>query len=504
MAIDRVRIEEYDERVYRRGHPPHRIRTALIAIAVLLAGGYLAVAKELPFGSEYELKAVFENAANIRDRSPVRIAGVDVGEVKSVRSVGEAAEVTFTVSDDGRPVHEDAGVRIRPRIFLEGNFFLDLSPGSPSAAELPDGGTIPVSRTSTAVQLDELLTALQAPDRRNLVELLEGYGGGLNRIPAAAEDRDQDRAVRGESAAQAINDSFRYGGRAARDTALVTDALLGSEPADLSRLLASQSEVFAALLAREQQLQDLITNFDTTAGALARESANLGATVRQLAPTLETARPSLVHLNAMLPVLRAFARDIEPGVRQIPATIRASGPWLRQARRLLGRRELGHTARQLRLAAPGLAAFSDAGQGLFRGIELASRCADELLVPSGDQVIENSGPYALSTGSPNYKELLYAAVNFAGAGQTFDGNGPFLRLQGGGGPQDVRAPVPNAPLFQTELFGSSIEPQLGTRPSLQASARPPFRTDVACHLNALPDLNGPAAAIGPSTPEAIP
>jgi phospholipid/cholesterol/gamma-HCH transport system substrate-binding protein len=49
-----------------------------------------------------------------------------------------------------------------------------VRPGSPSAHSLSSGDTIPVTQTSTAVQLDQILTSLQAPDRANLQKLLEG------------------------------------------------------------------------------------------------------------------------------------------------------------------------------------------------------------------------------------------------------------------------------------------------------------------------------------------
>ena len=191
-----------------QGQPAAPDRNALILIALLIAGTYLAWTKSLPFTPEYELHAVFQNSANIRKDSPVRIAGVNVGKVTSTRSVGDVSEVTFTVDDSGQPIHDDAQVEIRPRIFLEGNFFLDVKSGSPSAPALPDGGTIPITQTSTAVQLDQILTSLQAPDRENLQKLLAGYGTALNHRPTAAEDRTQDPDVQGETAAESINDSF--------------------------------------------------------------------------------------------------------------------------------------------------------------------------------------------------------------------------------------------------------------------------------------------------------
>ena len=42
--------------------------------------------------------------------------------------------VTMTVGKAGRPIHDDARAKIRPRIFLEGNFFVDIEPGTPGAA----------------------------------------------------------------------------------------------------------------------------------------------------------------------------------------------------------------------------------------------------------------------------------------------------------------------------------------------------------------------------------
>ena len=238
-----IQAKDYDERIYRKGNPPHRVRNALILIALAVIGIYLAWTKAIPFQSHYELKAVFQNAANIRQDSPVRIAGVNVGKVESVKSVCENgqtdtcasnySEVTFTVDSNGQPVHSDAQLEIRPRIFLEGNFFLDLSPGSPSGHDLSSGDTIPVSQTSTAVQLDQILTSLQAPDRANLQKLLRGYGNSLQHKPTASDDATQDPEVQGLTAAEAINKSFDYGQTAARDTAIVNQALLGTEPHDL-------------------------------------------------------------------------------------------------------------------------------------------------------------------------------------------------------------------------------------------------------------------------------
>ncbi len=176
---------------------PSNAMIAVIFILVFTIGPYLAFTKHVPFtGYGYTLKATFANGANISTNSPVRIAGVDVGKVIEASRDGDATEVTFTVEGNGRPIHDDAFAEIRPRIFLEGNFFLDLDPGSPSAPELDSGATIPISHTSTAVQLDEILTALQSPVRADLSRLLEGFGTALD--PRADRGRRRHPASRGE------------------------------------------------------------------------------------------------------------------------------------------------------------------------------------------------------------------------------------------------------------------------------------------------------------------
>ncbi len=303
---------------------PSNALIAVIFILIFTIGPYLAFTGHVPFTSYgYQLKATFSNGVNIATNSPVRIAGVNVGQVISTERDGDATTVTFTVEGKGRPVHDDAFAAIRPRIFLEGNFFVDLSPGSPSAPELGSGDTIPISHTSTWVQIDEVLTALQAPVRADLGHLLEGYGTALTHKPTAAEDETQEPEVQGKTGAEGLNGGFRYGGDAGRYSSEVTNALLGTEPHDLSKLVAGSARTFGALAKNEEDLKGLIVNFNTFTGALAAQSANLSTTVHRLSPTLQNFHSSLVSLNESLPPLRAWAIEMNPAVAEIPALIKA-------------------------------------------------------------------------------------------------------------------------------------------------------------------------------------
>ncbi|MEX2448510.1 MAG: MlaD family protein [Solirubrobacterales bacterium] len=466
---------------------------AVVFILVLTLGPYLAFTKHVPFtGYGYTLKATFANGVNISTKSPIRIAGVDVGEVIEAGRRGDATEITFTVAGEGRPIHDDASAQIRPRIFLEGNFYVDLDPGSPSAAELDSGETIPVSRTSTSVQLDEIFSALQSPVRADLSRLLQGLGTAYTHQPTAAEDATQLPEVKGRTGAEGLNGAFRYGGDAGRYSAQVTNALLGTSPGDLSRLIAGAGRSFGAFAADEAALQELIVNFEVFTGALAAQSENLAATVQRFAPTLRTTRRSLVNLNLALPPLRAYAIQLRPAVAELPGLIAAAKPWIAQARPLLSGREAGGIARFLRQATPGLAGAAQAGKAnAIPQINRLSLCTTKVLAPTNNQVIDDR----FSTGGPNYREFFYYLSNFAGIAQNFDGNGHYLRVSPGGGDSLNELQNPSGNLStDKKAFAYTVEPPLGVQPQL--GGRPPKKPNVRCYTNPAPDVNGPLGEVG--------
>jgi virulence factor Mce-like protein len=481
-----------------RRRPRSPVVIGLIALGVICVLVFLGWTKDIPFTSPYQVNAVFESANSIRAGSPVRIAGVEVGKVKEVKphEGSDGAVVVLSIDDDGLPLHADATAKIRPRIFLEGNFFVDLESGSPSAPELEDGGTIKVTQTATPVQLDQVLTSLQSDSRQDLKDVLNALSIALNSKPTAAEDRDADPSARGETAAQSFNDAYDDIPEAERSTAQVLEAFLGVEPGrDLSRLIDGSARTSAALIRNENALRGLITNFNTTMAAFASESGALRRSIRELPLTLTSANQAFASLNEAFPSTRAFAREIIPGVRETPATIEAALPWIDQARPLMGPRELGGVAAELSPASAELARLTDAALDLLPQTNLASRCATEVLLPTGDVVIQDE----FTTGVENYKEFFYTLVGLAGEGQNFDGNGMYVRFQTGGGSQALS--LGSASSDTGQLFGNAVAVPLGNRP-FYPGRKPPYRPTVACHTQTPPDLNGPAAAKSAPTGQA--
>jgi phospholipid/cholesterol/gamma-HCH transport system substrate-binding protein len=488
-SSDGVRIPRKD----RRGMSP--VGIGLLALVIVAVGTYFGFTKHIPFTHDFRVKAVFESSNSLRLNSPVRIAGVNVGKVTKIERYEntDMALVTMEVKDDGLPIHKDASLKIRPRIFLEGNYFVDLKPGSPSAPTLEDDDQpIKVTQTSTPVQLDEVLSVLQEDTRADLRKLLDGFGNGLTRKPTAAEDRRSHPITRGETAAESLNDAIDHGAGAFRGTAIVNRALLGTRPDDLSRLIASFGKVAGGLSRNEEDLKGLITNFNTTVGALAAQQEDLRVSIAELGPTLVAANRAFTSLNAAFPPLREWSRAILPGVRATGPAIEASFPWIAQTRKLLGPDELQGVAQQLRPTTVSLAQLSNASLKLFPQVENASKCVTKIILPTGNVKIQDGN---LTTGKENYKEFWYGMVGLAGEGQNFDGNGMYVRFQPGGGSQTVSTGKVNG--VGAPLLANVQQVPIGTRPFFPGK-RPPYEPTKTCYKQTPPNLNGPAAAIGPA------
>jgi ABC-type transporter Mla subunit MlaD len=480
----------------RRARHNGRLTTfgvGLIALGVILVAVFLAFSKDIPFTRPFELKARFENAPPIQKNQAVRVAGVEVGKVSAVEPVGgdsPAITVTMKLDDEALPIHRDARIKVRPRIFFEGNIFFDINPGTPGAPELESGDTIPASQTSAPVQLDQLLGILDTNTRDDLRKLLIGYGGALNNQPEPGEDDDQDPDTQGETAGQSLNDSLEYSADALRGGAVVNQATLGVEAHDLSKLISGQQRVFAALSRNEGVLKDLITNFNTTMGALAAEESNLRETVSLLPEVLEAANPTLDSLNAAFPPTRAWALEMIPGVRETPATLDAGFPWIRQTRALLRPSELQGLVNELQPAVDDFAQFTDGQIELLPVLDLFNRCQLRVILPTGDTRIEDG---SLSTGLRNYQEFFQTMVGLSGESAGFDGNGSYTRFQAAGGGYQVKTPPVG--IFREGLFGSAAAPPLGTRPA--RGPKPPYRPSEACHRQTPPDLNAARIGAGP-------
>jgi len=472
----------------------------LILVVVLVIGSVYAYTKELPWSSKYEVDAVFTTAANVRPDSPVRIAGVNVGKVTSVEHLAsgdealvdeEATEgedeatpptatvVTMELDESALPLHTDATMKLRPRLFLEGNLFVDLKPGSPNAPEADDGYVFPANQTQVAVQLDQVLTTLQADVRTDLQILLDEFGAALDKHGGSKGLRELFRSSPG---------AFRY-------TSQVNEALLGTEPRDLSDLVVNLDSTVEALGRNETELQDLVTNLHTVLGSFAAESDALEEGIALLPQVLEEGEPALASLNASFPAVRAFAREALPGVRSTPAMLDATTPFLHQLRGLVSEQELGGLVADLRPAIPSLTRMTRRTTALLRDeVRPLASCVNEVLVPWSQDIVPDDDNQTINGDGSEaklYEETDYAVEGLSGFSRSGDANGPYARVLGASGPNIFSIPA-------TDRLASTAVPLLGVLPTIDSSAKAPFRPNAACEAQDPPNLASELGA--PLTP----
>jgi phospholipid/cholesterol/gamma-HCH transport system substrate-binding protein len=450
-----------------------RFKAGLIAIVVIAVFSYFGFTKANPFADPYMVTAMFKNADDITPKSPVRIAGIEVGKVKTVQSLEgteTGAKVTMEVKENALPIHEDATLKVRPRIFLEGNKFIELKPGSPTAPVLDEDDVIPIQQTFASVQFGDILTSLQKDTREDLQSLLKEYSASLK-----------------GKGAKGFNESIKYWEPAYKNTSLVNDATLGQEPTrDLQRVLRGQQKTFAALVENEDALKGLVTNLNVTAGAFAREDAALERSVPALRDTLRSARPALFSVNNALPSLRRFAVDALPGVRSTPATLDAATPFIRQARLLFRRSELRGAAKVLRGYTPTLVRLNQLTVPVLDQGRALSACTSGVLVPFANAPIPMPEIPGID-GQTFATQSTRGLVGLSGESRNSDANLSYFYGQA------TPPPMPGVSPF-LHPSGNSVRPA----PPPDAGRQPPaHRPDVPCETQEPPNLNapgGPASA----------
>ena len=455
-----------------RGPSAFAVGIAVIVLAIVVT--YLGFSKDVPFiNTPYEIKAAFRDTSGINAGSPVRIAGVEVGEVTGVeqtRPGARSATLTLAIRDNGLPIYDDATAKIRPRIFLEGNFFVELTPGTARAGELDDGATLAVDRTGSPVQLDQVLSALKSDTRNDLRQIFLEIG------------KAQDAG-----GARAFSESLRYQPAAYRFTAIVAEALLGKRPSDLGDFVRDAGAT-AAAINQPRRLGALISDFNATAGALAAREDALASAIGELPRTLRAATLAFDALNGAFPDVQRFARDARPGVRSLGPTVDATLPLIRQLRGLVQESELGAFARNLRSATPPLAQVAKTGVSVLGRLRELSSCANNVLVPFGDDKLEDK---AFPTKGPVYQDLAKFLPNLAGESRSFDANGPYFKAQGAGGAETLN--------IGNGLFGTVAEPIVGNNPP-PIRQRPPLEPGVPCETQQPPDLRSIPKGPPPSVP----
>jgi virulence factor Mce-like protein len=466
----------------------HPLLVAALTIAAAGAITFYAFNDGLPFVHGFRVHIVLRAAQSLRGEAPVRIAGVDVGTVDGVsRGTGHTALATLDLDNSALPLHTDATASVRPRLFLEGASYVDLSPGTPGAPIMPDGGTIPLSHTRIAVQTYQVLSTFDFPTRAHLQGMLRGFATALSHGGAGGL-----RAALTELAPTL------------RDVAWVARAAQGTEPSDLPEFIRTAAGVSSTLAASRSQLAELVSDLDTTAHSLASTGSALGRSISGLDAVLRAAPPSLAALDHALPPLTGLARALDPALRVAPPLIKRITAAVDELGTLVAPAERTRLLAALNGVFVSLPTLVRRLGGLFPVVKPITDCVRTHISPILLATVPDG---KLSTGQPVWEEFAHALVGLAGASQNFDANGHTLRILIGAGLETATGILPGLGKVLATLPGTG--PLLGARPQWVGDlTAADFNPGAPCADQPVPSLSTPTAApdlnaIGAATAPAL-
>ena len=144
------------------------------------------------FDASSTYSAVFSNVSGLKGGNFVRIAGVEVGKVRSMTLHKDGTVTVEFAIDRNLTLTEGTKAAVRYENLI-GDRYLSLEEGAGSVRKLQPGQTIPLARTAPALDVDALLGGFRPlfraldPDQVNalsgeLLRVFQGQGGTISSV----------------------------------------------------------------------------------------------------------------------------------------------------------------------------------------------------------------------------------------------------------------------------------------------------------------------------------
>lgn len=298
------------------------VLTALLIVGVLSAGYIVSqYGMKAPWQDEVEIAAEFESAPAVDPESnqEVRIAGVPVGKIESAEPQPNGTARVVMSLEPGHTIYDNARAVLRSKAPVN-IMYVSLDPGGPPGKPLPEGATIPVSRTERLTQPWELLNKLGPRTRDAITSLINEADAALASAP-----RQLPNGLRSANTAMV---GFRP-----------VVAELRERREHISKLVTSLAQVSAAVGSDDNRLARLTSSLQTTLSVLANRDEELGATLRQvpgfsaeLGQAMTSTSGLTGQLNPTLDALRSASDELPATLSRLADTMGEADKLIQAAR----------------------------------------------------------------------------------------------------------------------------------------------------------------------------
>ncbi|POX47429.1 MCE family protein [Streptomyces sp. Ru72] len=288
------------------------IKFGLFALVTIAATALLAATiVNVSFTPKDTYHAVFSDVTGLENGDDIRVAGVRVGQVEGIRIKDRTlAEVTFSVEAD-RPLLTSTHAVLRYRN-LVGQRYVALTEGAGDGTRLRPGGTIPLSRTQPALDLNALLNGFKplfaalSPNDVNqlateIIQTLQGEGSTVNSLLAHTASLTTTLADR--------------------------DQLIGSVIDNLNTVLDTLDRRGARFSALITQLRRVISGLSADRKPIGDSLVSIGDLTEATSGLLRDARPPLKDdidgLNRLTGTLNRNEKTVEGVLQRLPNKLNA-------------------------------------------------------------------------------------------------------------------------------------------------------------------------------------
>lgn len=262
---------------------------AFLATMVVVVGG-LTVLMRGGRPDRITVTAQFRRAVGLYPGSSVRVLGVKVGTIRSIRPEGTVVTVVMDLPVD-TPVPAGANAVIIPPSLVSDRY-VELGPVYSSGDRLADGAVIDADHTLAPVELDEILGSLDT--------LLVALGPkGANATGSLGRLVDVGARTLGNGGAQALNDTIVDLARAVRT--------LSDNRDDLTGVITNLASFTDTLARNDSRIRVLTRDLADATSFLAGERTALADAMRNLS----------VALGEVASLVREHRADLGTDVRAL-------------------------------------------------------------------------------------------------------------------------------------------------------------------------------------------
>lgn len=295
-----------------------------IAVMLLMTAALFAIFAQYRSDTDNRYSAVFDDVSNLKSGDSVRVAGVRIGTVNSVKLQPDNSVVVGFGAD--RDIALTSGTKAAVRYLnLVGDRYLDLIDTPGSASIFPPGSQIPADRTMPALDLDLLLGGLKPlvkglnPETVNsltnsLIQVLQGQEGNLESLFSKTSTFTTALADNSQTVQQMIDNL---------NTVLAT--------------VAKDGDKFSATV---DKLQQLVTGLAGDRDPIGTAISALDSGTASLTDLLSQARTPLAgtidQLARLAPILDSDKERVDIALQKAPQNYRklvrlgSYGSWINQ------------------------------------------------------------------------------------------------------------------------------------------------------------------------------